>query len=89
MQMDAKGATKPAEFFGHLSNGLGPTTKDQLKSIMAKHFKCMQPIKNPKFPCFTPLGFHKCYVDALEYLCTKGYPKDGDFSKIPAPKVNS
>ncbi|CAG7734328.1 unnamed protein product, partial [Allacma fusca] len=84
--MDVKGFTKPVEFYNHLARGLGPKTKENVRLVMDKHFKCMVPIKNPKFPCYTPLAFHKCYIDSLEYLCNHGLPPNGDFSKVAPPK---
>lgn len=84
--MDSDGNIVPETFFNHLAKRYSAKTKENVKLIMTNHLKCFTSFKNTKFPCYTPLGFHKCWKDALEYLCTNGMPKDNDFSTVPAPK---
>jgi len=87
LQIGSDGKLNPEKFHEHLSVGISASSKEKLKTIMTKHLKCWNPTKHPKLPCYTPLAFHKCWKDAVEYLCTTGMPKDNDFSEVPKVKV--
>lgn len=87
-QMDAQGNIVPEKYFNHLANGLTEASKTRLKTIMDKYLGCFKAMKNPDSPCLTPLSFHKCYQDALVFLCSVGLPKNNDFSTFPKIKVH-
>jgi hypothetical protein len=89
-QIDSADKVVPEAFFNHLSKGVSPKTKENLKLIMTNHLNCFASAKNSNNPCYSALGFHKCYKDALEFLCTHGMPKNNDFKSVknaPAKKV--
>ncbi len=54
---------------------------------MEKYLDCFKPLKNTDSPQYTPLSFHKCYQDALVFLCSVGLPKNNDFSGYKKVKV--
>jgi len=89
IKIDKDGRVVPEAFLTHLSQGLTKGSTDRLKMIMNKYLGCFQPLKNPDMPCYTPLGFQKCFRDALYFLCTNGMPKNNDFSTLPKIQVSS